>query len=121
MEAELIGIGPCNDRSKTHLAYPAEDYGNVKPGTKVYSLVAYCETSQQSRDLADLLELHPGKLEEHHINRKRAMALAEKFQNMPWPERERWERDWRPDAMAVMEQFVELARAGFEFFYLPNC
>ena len=121
MEAELIGIGPYSDRVKNHLAYPAEDYRGITLGTKVYTLVAYCETSHQSRDLADLCQVKIGEFGSHYINRERAKLLAQKFEDMPWEEKVRLEEDWRPDVMAVMDKFIVLARGGFEFYFLPNC
>lgn len=120
MQAELIGIGPCNGLSVGYLAYNADAYKGIKPGTKVYALVAYCDTTHQSRDLADKFEVDIGNFETHYINRERAKALARKFSRMDYEDVEKLVEDWRLDARSIIEQFIALTHAGFEFFYLPN-
>lgn len=121
MEADLIAVGPYNSGVAGRLAYPAEDYKRVKPGVKVWTRIACCDTSSQSRNLAKLFDVDIADFNTHHISGARTKALRKKFESMSWEVTERLgEEIGRDDLHSILSDFTVLAKAGFEFFFLPN-
>src|SRR5690242_10305271 len=53
MDAELIAIGPYSKDIISYLPYHPDNYSDVTEGTKVIAIIHHCDTTTESRDLAE--------------------------------------------------------------------
>ena len=67
MRSYVLCIGPYKEKLVRFLDYPADFYGETTKGAMVTSTLVLCETSRQSRELAETLGIHPWDFEKHWI------------------------------------------------------
>ena len=108
--SNVICIGPYKDEIKDHLDYDGADYGSVPNGTPVISTLFYCNTTNQSRQLAEALGCDPMDHSTHPIIQAKVdwAALRELSE-----EGTEWEEDHITALMALLMN-------GFVCIFQPN-
>lgn len=71
MDANVICIGPFRKGLAKHLDYDEKDYDDVKEGAVVIATLFDCNTTEQSRRLADALGCDPDDFNTHHLSSAR--------------------------------------------------
>jgi len=112
MDAELYAIGPYSKAVASALCYPADFYEDVPEGALVVTCVAYCCTSDGSRGLAHALGFEPWAFERHCD-----ILSHTPLEDVNLPLFAESVVEGRSDSVA---DFIQLAAAGFKFYYLPN-
>lgn len=78
MNATLLVFGPYRALQENDaLAYGEDFYAGVGPDDEVAGILRTCDTSEQSRALAELLGLHPWALNTHKLEEDKIPGYKE--------------------------------------------
>jgi hypothetical protein len=111
MNACVLCVGIFNKGIAESLEYMSDLYEDTIPGTLVVSHLLHCNTSEQSKLLAEALGCEPWNFNTHRINKEKVnwpklYKLAK--HNEDWEEREH------------VDSFWALLKAGFLCIFMPN-
>ena len=104
LTAQVIGIGPYSPEIAWALEYSDTYYANVERGATVVTNVFIASWTEDSHQMAEAFGFGAFELGKHHI--VPANANHERIRQLFSDEE--------------LQQFLALAAAGFEFYYLPN-
>ncbi len=114
-QADIIAIGPFLPSVVTYLDYPEEHYRELSHGTPVVTTVLYVNTTDASKQLAQILGFNLWDLNEHCFCKE-----------------DLWETSWQDlfellvtqatdfNADEAIKGFQTLAKEGFMFYFRPN-
>jgi hypothetical protein len=108
MQAMVTAIGKFSETVREHLEYPANFYANTTPGKLVFSILFQCNTTGQSRELADILGIDPWDFDKHVLNLTKLTPEAKQRLTE------------LPDGTEDLEHLDALIAANFIFVYRPN-
>jgi hypothetical protein len=105
MSAEVLAIGPFQQRLLPFLDQPPERHATTREGAMlVVSVFEAFEGSTRSRELAACVGVEPWDFKTHVFDPWRADLAALRASH----------------AAHRVERFIRLREAGFEFFFRPN-
>ncbi len=107
MNAELLAIGEFQENIADSLDYDKSYYKNLLYGDKVITTVFKCNTSEQSRALAEILGFDAWDFREHFVKSYLIMKIGAQELH-EWFDKEE------------IEKFVRLIVHGFTFIYRPQ-
>ena len=107
MDAQLLGLGKYKKQLASYLDYPEDDYTTVPEGTRIVTTIFTCNSTTESRDLAEALNIAPWNFSQHYIpNTKTKQIDFEYIVTLFGGE--------------VAEKLLILIKHGFDLIYLPN-
>jgi len=114
MEAHILAVGQYRKDITDCLDYVNDYYEDTREGVLVATRLFHCNTTNQSRELANAFGIDPWDFNTHHIKAAAAedMGTQLALSNLIDSSAEMWPEE--------LEQFQKLARAGFLFLYEPN-
>lgn len=108
-EAYILCIGGFSEGVKNCLSYDPEFYDDTKPGTSVITHRCQCNTSDQSRQLAEVLGCEVWDFNTHRIDSRKINWIALSLLDTT---------DW--DERKEVGKLNRLLEAKFICIYIPN-
>lgn len=106
MNAYVLCVGAFSEKIKDCLLYGAEFYEDTKPGTIVVTHKLHCNTSEESRRLAEVLGCDAWDFNTHRVNKE----------EINWPAL--YDIGW--DEKVEVGRLDKLMEAGFLCIFMPN-
>lgn len=111
MNANVEGFGPFSKDIAECLDYPADYYDDVEEGTLVACSFFCCNTSETSRDLAEVLGCKPWDFSTHPIDLSRVNWFGLEMLN---------EEKAIVSSSHEIEDFKKMLNKEFKLFYMPH-
>jgi hypothetical protein len=103
LNSNILVVGKYKDMPNCVLDYPDDYYANTYGYTIVFGTIGECNTSQESRDLAEMCNVDIWDFNTHHITKE---------PNLPYDYDERF-LDW-------YGEIVRCLKNGLDLYFQPN-
>lgn len=115
MEARIVGIGKFKKELVDALGYPEKFYDDTKEGVPVSVSFFQCNTSSQSKELAQTFEIEPWDFNTFHI-KKLYPVIFNNLVTLWW----KIKGYSQQETEEYVNKFIRCFNAGFIFVFEPN-
>jgi hypothetical protein len=106
LDSFVLGFGPFHEDVIDCLDYSEDFYDGTKEGTVVFTTFFQCNTSSQSRELAEELGCEVWDFNTHELDPCKINSKTQRLQELFSAEE--------------VHQFLRCMSKGFRFFFQPN-